>query len=828
SLCTHSFSLEYVLQIATERQNLPSEEEFNEAADAIFRLQDTYELIPLEMSIGILNGVHYDDVSLSAIDCFSIGYRLHGNGQHEVATMWFQAALTAFNEGNSMYEVLDFDMGKILYFYAQALAKQDKLKAAIPLLDHMIQLDPSDAITIKQREMWQMEIKAKENFPEILPEVKPEDIGKRRYKWGCQGRFPERVANLHCIYNTTTDPFLKLAPLKMEQISLNPYVVLYHDVLSDFEIEVLQTMAKPNLQRATVYSESEKRSVPVSSRTSKFAWFSDNANNVTQRISQRLADMTGFGMTTSEQLQTMNYGIGGHYDTHYDFFNISMTNEVVKYVGDRIATAMFYLSDVKQGGATVFPNVELAVYPKKGACIFWHNLNTRGEGDSNTLHAACPVIVGSKWVCNKWIREKEQIFRRPCIRNQEDNAEDPEEYFKNPINTYLMMKRLSLDWEKMRNFMDYESGANVLKNIDIVKDNYTPSGQDDYEGAIEGILRLQHIYRLNTKDIAQGVLGGIKYNKILFDLLIRPIEDFKGAAEITHKLRDCFPNDIRVLELHKNFTQHQLTEKSKDIEDEHEPIPHVLNSLNSSIAYRLTCSEHLKPSPSDESYLQCGYLTETHPFLLLAPIKVEELSLDPLVVLYHDVIYDSEIEKLIEMANNKMTRATVTSQNGSVVSNVRTSQFVFFPKEADKVFQIIDERVADMTSLNMDAAEEHQLANYGIGGHYSQHYDFFPFGKRHTEDNRIATVLFYLSDVEQGGGTAFPYIKSLVKPKKGAAVFWFNLHTSGDGDARTMHGACPVLVGSKWVLNRWIKERGQEFARPCDLISDSLPSAVKF
>ena len=66
SLCTqhntlYSLYLEYVRQIAAERQNLPSEEEFNEAADAIFRLQDTYELIPLEMSIGILNGVHYDE-----------------------------------------------------------------------------------------------------------------------------------------------------------------------------------------------------------------------------------------------------------------------------------------------------------------------------------------------------------------------------------------------------------------------------------------------------------------------------------------------------------------------------------------------------------------------------------------------------------------------------------------------------------------------------------------------------------------------------------------------------------------------------------------------
>ena len=35
---------------------------------------------------------------------------------------------------------------------------------------------------------------------------------------------------------------------------------------------------------------------------------------------------------------------------------------------------------------------------------------------------------------------------------------------------------------------------------------------------------------------------------------------------------------------------------------------------------------------------------------------------------------------------------------------------------------------------------------------------------------------------------------------------------------RTRHAACPVLSGQKWVANKWIHERGQEFKeRPCGL-----------
>lgn len=29
-------------------------------------------------------------------------------------------------------------------------------------------------------------------------------------------------------------------------------------------------------------------------------------------------------------------------------------------------------------------------------------------------------------------------------------------------------------------------------------------------------------------------------------------------------------------------------------------------------------------------------------------------------------------------------------------------------------------------------------------------------------------------------------------------MFWYNLKLSGEGDYRTRHAACPVLLGNKW------------------------------
>ena len=55
-----------------------------------------------------------------------------------------------------------------------------------------------------------------------------------------------------------------------------------------------------------------------------------------------------------------------------------------------------------------------------------------------------------------------------------------------------------------------------------------------------------------------------------------------------------------------------------------------------------------------------------------------------------------------------------------------------------------------------------------------------------------------INKVPAGGRTVFPRIGVSVKPEAGAAVFWYNLHDTGDPDRRTLHGACPVLYGTKW------------------------------
>lgn len=50
---------------------------------------------------------------------------------------------------------------------------------------------------------------------------------------------------LSCRYTSETHPFLKFAPFKVEMLYINPDIVLFHDVLYDYEIKTIKELAKP-------------------------------------------------------------------------------------------------------------------------------------------------------------------------------------------------------------------------------------------------------------------------------------------------------------------------------------------------------------------------------------------------------------------------------------------------------------------------------------------------------------------------------------------------------------------------------------------------------
>ncbi|KAH8384251.1 hypothetical protein KR200_009502 [Drosophila serrata] len=413
------------------QRELPTKEDLSEACDGIIRIQITYNLRVDDIIRGKLKGRQYN-VSMSSSDILAMGQYLLETSRPAAAVQWLKE-VSINSEEDLLPEEISVRKAGWLQLLVRAHKQNQSYSDALDLLDNYLEIRPHDAILLRQRreiEGLKLISTSKET---------PATVFLREMETACNVS-PKNTSRLYCFYNSRTTPFLRLAPLKVEQVGLYPYVLLYHQVLSTREISSIIKIATKKMKRTGTVNPNSTTS-QTHYRTAMSHWMAKMTSKLGQRINRRIRDMSGFDLKDSESFQIINYGIGGHYGPHYDYFNLSSDYSKrrgeAKILGDRIATVLFYvsiiyflvilklrgvkyiyflqLSDVEQGGATAFTKAGYVVYPRAGTALFWHNLDTEGNGDLLTRHTACTVISGSKWVMTEWIKERRQIFIRPCL-----------------------------------------------------------------------------------------------------------------------------------------------------------------------------------------------------------------------------------------------------------------------------------------------------------------------------------------------------------------------------------------------------------------------------
>eukprot|EP01034_Spumella_vulgaris_P025125 gene25125-31544_t len=112
-----------------------------------------------------------------------------------------------------------------------------------------------------------------------------------------------------------------------------------------------------------------------------------------------------------EPIQLLKYNVSESYITHHDF----SYQELSLACGPRVLTFFLYLSDVEEGGATHFPDLNLTITPKKGKAVLWPNtLATNPSAkDTRMSHEAQKVTRGVKYAANVWIHLME--WDRPSL-----------------------------------------------------------------------------------------------------------------------------------------------------------------------------------------------------------------------------------------------------------------------------------------------------------------------------------------------------------------------------------------------------------------------------
>ncbi|KAH1120355.1 hypothetical protein J1N35_003515 [Gossypium stocksii] len=210
-------------------------------------------------------------------------------------------------------------------------------------------------------------------------------------------------------------------------------------------------------------------------------------------------------------------------------------------------------------------------------------------------------------------------------------------------------------------------------------------------------------------------------------------------------------------------------------------------------------------------------------------IPFQVLSWKPRAYYFPDFATVEQCKHIIGMAKLNLKPSTLALRKGETeesTKGTRTSSGTFISASEDesRTLDLIEKKIAKVTSIPQSHGEAFNVLRYEIGQKYDSHYDAFnPSEYGPQSSQRVASFLLYLSDVEEGGETMFPFENGMsvegydyrqcvglkVKPRIGDGLLFYSLFLNGTIDLRSLHGSCPVVKGEKWVATKWIRDQQQ-------------------
>ncbi|CAG5117913.1 unnamed protein product [Candidula unifasciata] len=200
---------------------------------------------------------------------------------------------------------------------------------------------------------------------------------------------------------------------------------------------------------------------------------------------------------------------------------------------------------------------------------------------------------------------------------------------------------------------------------------------------------------------------------------------------------------------------------------------------------------------------ECDGLIKAHDSHVKALNKPPILCFDSIATLRRHI---SDVKQNISVTPNDFTKGT-KCVNASFSLQLQTwmnsnwsFSTAFYPGEST-FSKVISYRIKEAMGLDPASGGKFQITSYPEGKAYKEHTDCTLGGV--DKRDRVVSVLMYLSDVEDGGETAFPYLGIWAKPKKGRALVWNNMSPDGVCEEHSKHIASVVKKGSKYILIRW-------------------------
>ncbi|KAK9724638.1 hypothetical protein RND81_05G088500 [Saponaria officinalis] len=191
------------------------------------------------------------------------------------------------------------------------------------------------------------------------------------------------------------------------------------------------------------------------------------------------------------------------------------------------------------------------------------------------------------------------------------------------------------------------------------------------------------------------------------------------------------------------------------------------------------------------------------------PSRVVQLSWQPRVFVFRGFASDEECDHLISLASGK---------TNSVVSDTQqlNARSLASLDVKDEVVVRLEEKISAWTLLPPGNSRPVQVLHYS-NEEENRKYDFYGnVSAKQLNEPVMATVILYLSNTSRGGEISFPDSQiqtsrwkskmwpygtnhnDLLKPVKGNAILFFNVHPNTFPDKSSHHERTPVTAGEMW------------------------------
>jgi len=230
--------------------------------------------------------------------------------------------------------------------------------------------------------------------------------------------------------------------MELKTLSVQPLLFQVQGFLKDSECDEIIATGKSNLEKSPVSLMDKDKGRPAKDfRTSSQARAPAGGTPLLHKLNSRVELLTQVPKSHNEEVQILNYELGQYYAGHLDNWDPGQYSD-----GDwfdwghrnRLATVFWYLTNVTDGGQTLFPRAGglpqphdmyscdhgLKVQPQRGAVILWYSLQPNGNTDQHGLHSACPVLAGEKWAANFWVWNKPRDGSQGVMETEKDPEDE--------------------------------------------------------------------------------------------------------------------------------------------------------------------------------------------------------------------------------------------------------------------------------------------------------------------------------------------------------------------------------------------------------------------